>query len=201
MKSKLYFCAFTISVLLHIAVFNAFNQPDYVSEKGSSQSTINHANTKQVISINLFQAPQKQNNIKSNPIQLTSTQTKQKMQSKPLKKNPNIHQVNQVSDILKAKSSTQAFPLIQSPKFLKPPSPPNYPLIARKQNLQGTTTIEVKLSKTGKQLKLKVIKSSGSKVLDDAALEAVKQWKISPYIQNGSAIAHRVIFPIDFKLQ
>ena len=90
--------------------------------------------------------------------------------------------------------------LIQKSRFLSKPTPPKYPRLAKRKGLEGTVTYEVWLDEKGKQVKLLLKDSSGAKVLDVAALKAIKKWKFSPHTINGKSIAHRIYIPISFKL-
>ncbi|MET1256549.1 energy transducer TonB [Aliikangiella maris] len=50
----------------------------------------------------------------------------------------------------------------------------NYPPIAKQQNIYGNLTLKVALNKNGTIHEVKILKSSGSKVLDDSALRIVR---------------------------
>lgn len=90
--------------------------------------------------------------------------------------------------------------LIQKSRFLSTPTPPKYPRMAKRRGIEGTVTYEVWLDEKGKQTKLLLKDSSGAKVLDVAALKAIKNWEFSPHIVNGKRIAHRIYIPISFQL-
>ncbi|MDD2057872.1 energy transducer TonB [Pseudomonas sp. GD03860] len=86
------------------------------------------------------------------------------------------------------------------PSFVSPPPPPRYPSQARRRNQQGIVRVEVSLDERGQQLKLKLVRSSGVDSLDQAALEAVTQWRFRPEIVGGRAVPSRVEIPIEFAL-
>ncbi|MNM71807.1 transport protein TonB [compost metagenome] len=86
------------------------------------------------------------------------------------------------------------------PSFVSPPPPPRYPSQARRRNQQGIVRVEVCLDEHGKQLKLTLVRSSGVTSLDQAALEAVTQWRFRPEIVDGRAVPSRVEIPIEFAL-
>lgn len=90
--------------------------------------------------------------------------------------------------------------LIQKSRFLSKPRPPKYPRLAKRKGIEGTVTYEVWLDEKGQQVKLLLKSSSGAKVLDAAALKAIKKWKFSPHSINGKKIAHRIYIPISFQL-
>lgn len=77
---------------------------------------------------------------------------------------------------------------------------PKYPRLAKRRGIEGVAMYEILLDANGKQVKQTLIDSSGTKMLDKAALDAIKKWEFSPHIMNGQAIAHRVHIPVRFTL-
>jgi protein TonB len=71
---------------------------------------------------------------------------------------------------------------IKEPKKLKNVDPV-YPPIAARARLQGLVTLECLLSPDGRVAEVKVLR--GIPLLDDAAIEAVKQWVFTPTLFNG----------------
>ncbi|WP_028862756.1 energy transducer TonB [Psychromonas aquimarina] len=96
--------------------------------------------------------------------------------------------------------ATEKPQLVEKPRFQSPPSPPRYPRLAKRKGIEGTVTYEVWLDEKGRQIKLTLKDSSGTQMLDAAALQAIEKWKFSPHKVNGQAIAQRVFVPIRFKL-
>ncbi|AWY39899.1 TonB family protein [Pseudomonas putida] len=86
------------------------------------------------------------------------------------------------------------------PSFVTPPPAPRYPNTARRRNQQGIVRVEVHLDERGQQQKLVLTRSSGVESLDQAALEAVAQWRFRPEIVDGRAVPSRVEIPIEFAL-
>lgn len=78
--------------------------------------------------------------------------------------------------------------------------PPRYPANALRMKLQGTTTIRVLVSPEGRPQRVAVEKSSGIQLLDEAAIEAVRQWSFVPARQGDRAIAAEVNVPLRFRL-
>ncbi|ABV88643.1 energy transducer TonB [Shewanella pealeana] len=94
--------------------------------------------------------------------------------------------------------SKQAVALSQ-PTFATPPSQPHYPKKARKKGFQGTATVEVMFNQLGEQLSLTLVDSSGYRLLDKAALNAVEKWQFAaPSPQTAYAYTVRV--PVKFAL-
>jgi periplasmic protein TonB len=84
---------------------------------------------------------------------------------------------------------------IEAPKLIYSPSP-QYPAVARAQNLQGVVVIDVLVDATGKVTETKVL--SGPTALRQAATEAVSKWKYLPARLNGQPIATHTSLNISF---
>lgn len=75
-----------------------------------------------------------------------------------------------------------------------------YPLKAKRRGHQGVSLLAIELDKKGNIVKLSVVKSSGYKSLDQAAINNVKQWQFQPFKQGQQAVRARFTVPIEFKL-
>lgn len=96
-------------------------------------------------------------------------------------------------------------PVVEAPKVVAPPPPPPptelksiekthtlppYPALSQRMGEQGTTLLKVSIDNTGKVTDCTVVTSSGSKRLDDAAVEYVKaNWRWQPPTQAGKPVA------------
>ncbi len=78
---------------------------------------------------------------------------------------------------------------------------PRYPALARKRGWQGTVLLELVIEKDGSVSLLEIHSASGHRILDKAALEAVRKWRFQPLIKNGKSLASRQFLPISFKLE
>ncbi|USG59538.1 energy transducer TonB [Sneathiella marina] len=78
---------------------------------------------------------------------------------------------------------------------------PTYPRRALDMGQQGTVTLHAKVLTNGEPGELKVAQSSGHRLLDRAALSAVKKWKFEPTRVDGSAIVSWVRVPVNFVIQ
>jgi protein TonB len=58
-------------------------------------------------------------------------------------------------------------------------SPPQYPHLAREKGLEGIVAINAQYDREGTVTEVKIIKSSGIKILDESVLSAAKTWKIN----------------------
>lgn len=74
-----------------------------------------------------------------------------------------------------------------------------YPEDARRKGIEGEVIVRALIDEEGKQTKT-LIEHSDNSLLNDAALNAVKQTKFTPAIQKGKSIKCWVSIPIRFKL-
>lgn len=79
--------------------------------------------------------------------------------------------------------------------------PPEYPPAARLAGQQGTVIVLANCSATGAVEDVALAQSSGSPLLDDAALEAVRHWTFAPATLDGVAVASSVRVPIHFVIR
>ncbi|ANO34413.1 energy transducer TonB [Vibrio breoganii] len=90
--------------------------------------------------------------------------------------------------------------MVEKPTFSAKPTPVSYPRLAQKRGWQGSTLVEIWVNEEGKQIKQTVVNSSGHKLLDEAALNAVSEWQFQRRNEQGQRIAYRVQVPINFQL-
>ena len=65
---------------------------------------------------------------------------------------------------------------------------------------QGKVTLKVLVGPDGVPQDIQVEKSSGSKLLDQAAIDAVRQWVFNAGQKGGKAASGYALVPIDFNL-
>lgn len=75
---------------------------------------------------------------------------------------------------------------------------PIYPPIARTSGIQGTVVLQATISRTGTIENLRVI--SGHLMLQQSALDAVRQWQYKPYLLNGESVEVETTINVIFKL-
>jgi len=75
---------------------------------------------------------------------------------------------------------------------------PVYPDLARKARVEGTVILESVLDTSGNVTQLRVIRSVP--LLDQAALDAVRQWKYTPTIYGGRQVSVLMTITIRFTL-
>ena len=76
--------------------------------------------------------------------------------------------------------------------------PPIYPDGARLGHIQGTVALHILLDQNGKIEELQPV--SGPRELQEAALDAVRQWTYKPYILNGNPVPVESLVMINFNL-
>jgi protein TonB len=100
-------------------------------------------------------------------------------------------------------AATVAFPLTPAhvdPNYLHRPNPV-YPALSRRLREEGTVLLRVNLDAQGIVLDIHIEKSSRFQRLDQAALEAVKQWRFVPAKRGQVAMPSSALVPIEFKQQ
>lgn len=78
--------------------------------------------------------------------------------------------------------------------------PPQYPTTAMQQGQQGKVLLLVHVSAKGIVTRLSVQTSSGFTELDQAAINAVSNWKFQPATRNGKPIDFEIEVPLRFLL-
>jgi protein TonB len=72
--------------------------------------------------------------------------------------------------------------------------------VAVAARLRGTVILEAQVDKEGRVVDLKVLRS-GNRLLDEAAMAAVKQWRYRPLILNGQPEQFVLTVVLTFNLQ
>lgn len=78
---------------------------------------------------------------------------------------------------------------------------PLYPLIAKKSGWEGTVLVRVTVETNGRASQVDVSRSSGHKVLDAAAVKAIKRWTFRPARDGNIPIRSVVVIPLKFSLK
>lgn len=86
------------------------------------------------------------------------------------------------------------------PRKLHAPSP-QYPYLARKNQWEGVTVLEIAVRADGSIGEITVVRSSGYRVLDQAAVKTVKGWRYRPAFKNGKPVTWPVRVRIKFVLE
>jgi protein TonB len=91
-------------------------------------------------------------------------------------------------------------PPIFNADYLDNPAP-RYPPLSRRSREQGRVLLRVLVTPGGSAQEIEVRDSSGHPRLDDAAREAVRQWKFVPAKRGDEPVAAWVLIPVSFKLE
>lgn len=83
---------------------------------------------------------------------------------------------------------------------LKNPVPP-YPPLAVRMRLEGKVTLLAEVLPNGRAGKVIIESSSGHDLLDQSALQTVKQWQFTPAKKDGVITTQAVRIPINFNLK
>jgi len=97
-----------------------------------------------------------------------------------------------------AQRSAESEPVFDA-DYLNNPAP-HYPEIAKRRAIQGKVLLSVVVKTDGTAALVEISRSSGSQILDSAALDAVKSWRFIPAKSRGKSVEASVIVPIEFKL-
>ncbi len=78
---------------------------------------------------------------------------------------------------------------------------PAYPPSARRLGEEGKVVLEVSIASDGKVLAVRLLQSSGSTRLDEAAIDhARRRWHFTPALKDGTAIASTRSITVHFQL-
>ncbi len=78
---------------------------------------------------------------------------------------------------------------------------PVYPLLARRRGLQGRVVLLVTVMPDGRVGRIVVAGSSGYRILDGAAVRAIRQWRFRPALREGVRIRSEIRIPVRFSLR
>ena len=77
---------------------------------------------------------------------------------------------------------------------------PIYPALARRRGWEGTVILQVEVGADGAVNRVNLQNTSGYRILDLAALDAVQRWRFHPGIRNGLPQVCTVLVPVRFVL-
>lgn len=207
----------TLVLLLHLSAVIWIKQPAAPFTKAQPMA----------MEVSLIAAPHRQPAAPAPaPAQPKQEEAKKQPDKKPVKKKPLIRKQAELpkpsavdEPMLPAPSLAESVPAPVAPSLPSRPAPetvpfteanfsanygsnpkPQYPGIASSRGWEGTVRLLVKVSAEGDSEEVTVQRSSGHGVLDEAAIEAVEQWKFIPAKRGETPVSSTVIVPIDFVL-
>jgi protein TonB len=77
---------------------------------------------------------------------------------------------------------------------------PMYPREARQRRQEGLVVLTLTVTQAGNAADIRVEQESGYRLLDEAALEAIKKWRFTPARVGNAAVSSQVEVPVRFKL-
>jgi TonB family protein len=77
--------------------------------------------------------------------------------------------------------------------------PPRYPPGALRARASGDVLLQVQVDARGLPADVEVLRSSGSRELDRAAVTATRRWRFRPAQRDGAPVAGTVNVPIRFE--
>lgn len=104
----------------------------------------------------------------------------------------------------------EAAPADPAPVAVTPPTheadyldnpPPAYPRLSRRLREEGEVELRVRVSPAGQAVAVELARSSGSGRLDEAALQAVRNWRFEPARRGEQPVEAWVRVPIVFRLE
>lgn len=101
-------------------------------------------------------------------------------------------------------TSVAATPMDTEPdytaSYLNNPQPV-YPMLARRMGWRGKVILNVEVLADGRCGGIRVFQSSGHRILDDTALDSVRNWRFIPARHAGKATSQWFKIPINFSLE
>ncbi|MCD2340766.1 energy transducer TonB [Ideonella azotifigens] len=94
-----------------------------------------------------------------------------------------------------------------APRLTRAPQPlpgnplPVYPEAAREDGLEGRVAMWVEVQADGLVGEVRWAQTSGTRLLDQAARDAVRRWRFAPALQAGEPVAGRLLLTLQFRLQ
>ena len=79
--------------------------------------------------------------------------------------------------------------------------PPVYPRAAQRRNVSGSVDIMFTVSALGMVTDISVLRAEPGETFNQAAIDAVGQWRFEPVIENGVAVDKRTAVRLSFNLQ
>ena len=101
--------------------------------------------------------------------------------------------VRRAKTVAKVEARSREVALIGQPK-------PSYPPDAYRAREEGTVLVMAQVDAMGNVADTEIVKRSGSRTLDRAAMNEVRQWKFTPAMKDGKSVASNIQVPVDYKL-
>jgi protein TonB len=113
---------------------------------------------------------------------------------------PLVEPINTQAAHIDAQTVEEYTPPSFNAEYLHNPAP-EYPPMAKRRGEQGRVLLRVTVSASGEASVVAVSQSSGYALLDQSALQAVKNWQFVPARFNNHAVVAEVTVPVRFTLE
>ena len=90
---------------------------------------------------------------------------------------------------------------VDLPYLISTPKPIQYPRWAMRQGWEGRLEIALEILADGSVGRFKVMKSTGHRLLDETATEAVRTWRFAPATKAGKFVLTCIELPVTFQLE
>ena len=70
----------------------------------------------------------------------------------------------------------------------------------REAGIEGTALLRLRVAADGTTQEIRLLRSAGHRLLDEAAEAAARRWEIAPALRNGLPIEAWVEVPVRFRL-
>jgi len=97
-----------------------------------------------------------------------------------------------------APTRTEFFTAYDTPPQVVRQIPPEYPELAKMSELEGVVMVQIGVDEFGNVVEARVLQ--GTEGLNQAAIDAVMQWKFTPARQRDVPVPVRIVVPIRFTL-
>ena len=77
---------------------------------------------------------------------------------------------------------------------------PVYPPLARENGWQGLVVIRALIQQEGNPAQVEIERTSGFQILDQSAIESVRQWEFSPTRSGNLTLSRWILIPVRFAL-
>jgi TonB family protein len=78
---------------------------------------------------------------------------------------------------------------------------PKYPRSARRRNVTGSVEVSFKIQRNGTVTDVIVVESTPGTTFNQAALDAIAQWRFEPPVENGGRVEKRTVVRLAFNLE
>jgi protein TonB len=122
--------------------------------------------------------------------------------NEPLLDKVDKHELSEVVSTVEEQSTHTGFdrlPTMGKPRYRKA-FPPPYPRLAMRKGQQGMVMVKAKVGVDGDVETVELLESSGHQLLDECALNTVKQWQFYPYQVDHKNTVAWVNVPVEFAL-